>query len=109
MQALIAVGAYVLGEYGLLVSNKHPPKKIFQMLHERFLAASSKTKPLLMSAFLKIMMMDHGDHELRSSVLQVFERYSTVLDAELQQRAVEYLVRSRRIIHTSVVKFIHPI
>lgn len=92
LQALIAVGAYVLGEYGILVSGTHPPKQLFNMLHDRFLAASSKTKPLLLSAFLKILMMDHGDHELRSCVIQVFERYSRVSDAELQQRAVEYLV-----------------
>ncbi|GMH38541.1 hypothetical protein BSKO_06425 [Bryopsis sp. KO-2023] len=95
-EALIAVGAYVLGEYGSLIRNQHPPRELFQMLHERFVAASSSTKPLLLSAFLKILMMDHNNAELRNSVVQVFERYSRVADAELQQRAVEYLALARQ-------------
>ena len=88
------MAAYVLGEYGSLLQGRTSPKEIFLLLQDRFMTATLNTRALLLSAYLKLLVMDPNDHELRSLVTGVFERYRKVMDAELQQRAVEYLVRS---------------
>ena len=45
---------------------------------------------LLLSAYLKMLLADPNDDELRQQVGAVYERYSHFMDADLQQRAVEY-------------------
>ena len=95
-EALISVGAFVLGEYGAALRQQHPPLEIFQLLQERFPASSGRTKGLLMTSYLKLAMMDPNNEELKQGVMQVFEYYSKVVDAELQQRAVEYLAFIRQ-------------
>lgn len=82
----------MVGEYGSLVRSLRSPMELYQLLHARFAAASLSMKALLLSVYLKLMVMDPGNQELRSQVTAVFERYRKVMDAELQQRAVEYLV-----------------
>eukprot|EP00803_Ostreobium_quekettii_P002464 evm.model.scf_1061.2 EVM.evm.TU.scf_1061.2 scf_1061:6281-18352(+) len=95
-EALVSVAAYVVGEYGGLVRSQRSPMELYQLLHARFAAASLSMKALLLSVYLKLMVMDPGDQELRSQVTAVFERYRKVMDAELQQRAVEYLALAQK-------------
>lgn len=45
---------------------------------------------LLLSAYLKMLLADPNDAQLRQQVGTVYERYSHFMDADLQQRAVEY-------------------
>ena len=45
---------------------------------------------LLLSAYLKMLLADPNDAQLRQQVGAVYERYSHFMDADLQQRAVEY-------------------
>ena len=45
---------------------------------------------LLLSAYLKMLLADPSDDQLRQQVGAVYERYSHFMDADLQQRAVEY-------------------
>lgn len=45
---------------------------------------------LLLSAYLKMLLADPNDDQLRQQVGAVYERYSHFMDADLQQRAVEY-------------------
>ena len=45
---------------------------------------------LLLSAYLKMLLADPNDAQLRQQIGAVYERHSHFMDAELQQRAVEY-------------------
>eukprot|EP00210_Caulerpa_lentillifera_P000422 g410.t1 len=90
-EALISVAGFILGEYGSFVRNEFSPMELFHLLQDRFPASSMKTKGLLLTSYLKLVMMDPNNQELKNSVVQVFEYYSKVVDTELQQRAVEYL------------------
>lgn len=45
---------------------------------------------LLLSAYLKMLLADPTDEQLLQQVGAVYERYSHFMDADLQQRAVEY-------------------
>ncbi len=40
----------------------------FHLLHERFPASKSRTKGLLMSAYLKLMLLDQGNEQLQKEV-----------------------------------------
>ncbi|GAA5878084.1 hypothetical protein JCM3774_006478 [Rhodotorula dairenensis] len=87
---LIKVGAYILGEYGHLVADEpgRSPIEQFQLVHSRMALCSSSTKALLLTTYFKWVNLFP---EIREQLLAVFEKYSFVLDAELQQRACEYL------------------
>jgi len=90
-ESLICTSAYILGEFGRLIVNEVSPSEQFKLLNAVFPAASQPTKGLLMTAFVKIYLVDSANPELRTSVVGLFERHQRYMDAELQQRAVEYL------------------
>ncbi|GAA5886738.1 hypothetical protein JCM5296_006388 [Sporobolomyces johnsonii] len=87
---IIKVGAYILGEYGHLVADEpgRSPIEQFQILHSRANSCSNATKALLLTTYFKWLNLFP---EIREQIVAVFERYSRLLDAELQQRACEYL------------------
>lgn len=91
---LLKVGAYLLGEYGHLVSDKQGcgPLDQFLALHDRFSNCSPFTKRMLLTTYIKFV---HSYPTIRSDIIPVFELYTTNADAELQQRAVEYLCMSK--------------
>lgn len=60
----------------------------FAVLHQHFPRVGTATKCILMSSYAK---MQNLYPEIRSSVIPIFEAHTTVIDAELQQRALEYL------------------
>ncbi len=128
-QSLVCTGAYLLGEFGRLIAADVPAREQFALLHELFPAASQATKGLLLTAFVKIYLLDAQDAQFKAEVrrarepwsgqrgyprrpdwrpylpssplppaatarqvLSVFERLQKYMDAELQQRASEYLV-----------------
>ncbi|GAA5864008.1 hypothetical protein JCM8547_005307 [Rhodosporidiobolus lusitaniae] len=92
---LIKVGAYILGEYGHLIADEpgRSPIEQFQILHSRAPLCSNSTKALLLTTYFKWLNLFP---EIRSQILGVFDKYSRLLDAELQQRACEYLQIARR-------------
>ncbi|CAO1634850.1 unnamed protein product [Sympodiomycopsis kandeliae] len=87
---LIKVGGYVLGEYGHLIANNPgaSPIEQFHALHSRSHLCSQSTRALLLSTFVKWLNLFP---EIREQILYVLNRYRHVLDAELQQRACEYV------------------
>lgn len=87
---LIKVGAYILGEYGHLVADEpgRSPIEQFQLVHSRIALCTNSTKALLLTTYFKWVNLFP---EIREQLLAVFQKYSLVLDAELQQRACEYL------------------
>ncbi|CAO1624986.1 unnamed protein product [Parajaminaea phylloscopi] len=87
---LIKVGGYVLGEYGHLIANEPgaSPIEQFHALHSRSHMCSQPTRALLLSTYVKWLNLFP---EIREQILFVLNRYRHVLDAELQQRACEYV------------------
>lgn len=91
-ESLICTAAYVLGEFGHTIREVTPPLEQFRLLNDRFLAASAPTKGLLLTAYMKLALLDPADATLAAEVGKVFTKYGRFMDAELQQRAVEYKV-----------------
>ncbi|KAI5475007.1 AP-2 complex subunit alpha [Pseudohyphozyma bogoriensis] len=92
---IIKVGAYVLGEYGDLIADEpgKSPIEQFQIIHSRSNVCTTATKALLLTTYFKWLNLFPEIHE---QIMAVFKKYSQVLDAELQQRACEYLAIASR-------------
>jgi AP-2 complex subunit alpha len=87
-QTAVKVGAYVLAEFGYLITEDVGGARQFAAIHQHFPRCSNASKCILLSAYAK---MRNLYPELTAFVNPVFEAHTTCLDAELQQRAVEYL------------------
>lgn len=87
---MLKVGGYILGEYGHLIANLPgaSPIEQFNTLHARFGLCSLATRALLLSTYIKFINLFP---EIKGAILAVFSQYRHVLDAELQQRACEYM------------------
>ena len=85
---LRAIG-YILGEYGHLIANEpgYSPIEQFQVLHSKSQFCVAATRSLLLSTYIKWVNVFP---EIKPQLVNVFERYRHVLDAELQQRACEF-------------------
>ncbi|KAF5203275.1 Ap-2 complex subunit alpha-2, partial [Thalictrum thalictroides] len=92
-ETMVKVSAYLLGEYGHLLSRRPgcSPKEIFSLIHEKLPTVSTPTVAILLSTYAKILMHNHPpDAELQSQIWAVFNKYESCIDVEIQQRAVEY-------------------
>lgn len=89
-ETMVKVGGYILGEYGHLVADEanNSPIEQFLALHDKFTSCSLFTKCLLLTTYVKFVNLFV---EIKPQLVQVFEYYSSSIDAELQQRACEYL------------------
>ncbi|KAK6235114.1 Clathrin/coatomer adaptor [Theobroma cacao] len=98
-ETMVKVSAYILGEYSHLLGRRPgcSPKEIFSIIHEKLPTVSTTTIPILLSAYAKILM--HGqppDQELQNQIWAIFNKYESCIDAEIQQRAVEYFALSQK-------------
>uniref|UniRef100_A0A0K0CXQ4 Alpha_adaptinC2 domain-containing protein n=1 Tax=Angiostrongylus cantonensis TaxID=6313 RepID=A0A0K0CXQ4_ANGCA len=77
---MVKVGGYILGEFGNLIAGdqRSSPQIQFELLHSKFPLCSIATRCLLLTTYVYQV-----DHNLRNP------------DAELQQRAIEYLQLSK--------------
>ncbi|PRW60941.1 AP-2 complex subunit alpha-1-like [Chlorella sorokiniana] len=91
-EVFVKCTGYLLGEYGPLLSaaGEVPLLDQFQLLQERFVAASPETKALLLTAYEKMLVAEPDNAALREAVDALLARLAGTLDAELAQRAVEY-------------------
>jgi len=93
---MVKVAGYILGEFGHLIEGNadSKPTMQFDRLNARFPFSSLTTKAILLSSFIKLVNLFP---ELKGRIAPIFASLSTTLDAELQQRAVEYnsLARGR--------------
>ncbi|KAL0370146.1 UNVERIFIED_CONTAM: AP-2 complex subunit alpha-1 [Sesamum angustifolium] len=92
-ETMVKVSAYILGEYGHLLARRPgcSPKEIFSIIHEKLPTISTSTIPILLSTYAKILMHTQPpDKELQSQIWAIFNKYESCIDAEIQQRAVEY-------------------
>mmetsp|Transcript_24169 Transcript_24169/g.63073 ORF Transcript_24169/g.63073 Transcript_24169/m.63073 type:complete len:616 (-) Transcript_24169:48-1895(-) len=90
-EAMVKVGAYILGEFGHLIANDPlcVPEKQLDVLQSHYPMVSTETRGLLLSTFVK-----HGVvfPEMKETLDQVFasDNVAKSADADIQQRAVEY-------------------
>ncbi|KAF8973925.1 adaptin N terminal region-domain-containing protein [Flammula alnicola] len=94
-ESLVKVGGYILGEYGHLIANElgYSPAEQFQLLHSKSQFCVASTRALLLSTYIKWVNVFP---EIKPQLLNIFERYRHVLDAELQQRACEFYALASR-------------
>ncbi|WVQ95122.1 hypothetical protein IAU59_002216 [Kwoniella sp. CBS 9459] len=92
---MIRVGGYILGEFGHLIANEQgcSPIEQFHALHSKVNLCTAPTRALLLTTYIKWVNLFP---EIKDHLVNIFERYTHVLDAELQQRACEYLALSQR-------------
>ena len=93
-RADVVIG-YILGEYGHLIANEagYSPMEQFQILHNKSQFCVASTRSLLLSTYIKWVNVFP---EIKPQLLNIFERYRHVLDAELQQRACEFYALASR-------------
>jgi len=89
-ETLIKVGGYILGEFGHLIADnaQSGPMIQFNILHSKYGTCSPSTKALLLSTYAKFVNLFP---ELTQPTQEVFKQHSNYIDAEIQQRACEYL------------------
>lgn len=98
-ETMVKVGGYLLGEYSHLLARRPgcSPKEIFAIIHEKFSTVSTATKAILLSAYIKVLMRSQPpDPDLQEQIWRVFKKFEGYIDAEIQQRAVEYFALSRK-------------
>jgi len=89
-QNMVQLATCLLSEFGNLISNQ-PGKSLeaqFDLLAKQFPLASENTKAMLLSALMKLVVLQPP---LKQQAIPLFETYSLYWDADIQQRAVEYL------------------
>jgi AP-2 complex subunit alpha len=94
-ETAVKVGGYILGEFGYMLNDGDEDggpaisgAQQFAAVHQHFTKCATSTKCILLSTYCK---MQNLYPELRPAILPIFEAHTTVIDAELQQRAIEYL------------------
>lgn len=90
---IVKVAAYILGEFGHLIANEEDPKAIspieqFTLINSKVSACSSSTKALILTTYVKWLNLFP---EIRQHIIVILQKFTHTLDAELQQRACEYL------------------
>ncbi|XP_059481264.1 AP-2 complex subunit alpha isoform X2 [Neocloeon triangulifer] len=89
---MVKVGGYILGEFGNLIAGdqRSSPSVQFQLLHSKYHLCSPMTRALLLSTYIKFVNLFP---EIKGQIQEVFKQHSNLrsADAELQQRASEYL------------------
>merc|ERR1711970_495433 len=93
---MVKVGGYILGEFGNLIAGdeRSSPRVQLHLLHSKFHLCSSMTRALLLSTYVKFINLFP---EIKHSVEDILVADSNLrsADAELQQRASEYLALSK--------------
>ena len=89
-ETLVKIGAYILGEFGHLIAEEKgcSPIEQFLALQGKLPGCSSSTRAMILSCFVKYVNLFP---EIKTQLVHVFDVYSHTLDAELQQRACEFL------------------
>ena len=93
---MVKVGGYILGEFGNLIAGdtRSSPAVQFKLLHSKYHLCSPATRGLLLTAYVKFVNLFP---EIKPAVQAIFSLDSNLksADAELQQRASEYLALGR--------------
>eukprot|EP00158_Paraphelidium_tribonemae_P007253 Partr_v1_DN28168_c0_g2_i2_m55082 putative Adaptor-related protein complex 2, alpha len=87
---IVKVSAYILGEYGDLIANDtgSNPLQQFTALNSKFGLVSPATRRMLLNTYVKFVNIFP---EIKGQCMRVFQQHVHSLDAEIQQRACEYM------------------
>uniref|UniRef100_A0AC34QT89 AP-2 complex subunit alpha n=1 Tax=Panagrolaimus sp. JU765 TaxID=591449 RepID=A0AC34QT89_9BILA len=93
---MVKVGGYILGEFGNLIAGdqRSSPLIQFELLHSKYHLCSVATRCLLLTTYVKFCNLFP---EIKNHIQAVFSSDHNLRnpDAELQQRAIEYLQLSK--------------
>lgn len=93
---MVKVGGYILGEFGNLIAGdaRSAPLVQFRLLHSKYHLCSQGTRALLLTTYVKFINLFP---EIKTVIEDIFKTDSNLRssDAELQQRACEYLALSK--------------
>lgn len=93
---MVKVAGYILGEFGNLIAGdqRSSPLIQFQLLHSKYHLCAVPTRALLLTTYVKFINLFP---EIKTEIQNVLKQDSNIRssDAELQQRAVEYLQLSQ--------------
>lgn len=93
---MVKVAGYILGEFGNLIAGdpRSTPRIQFNLLHSKYHLCSLSTRALLLTTYVKFINLFS---EIKSDIQAVLATDSNIRnsDAELQQRAAEYLALSK--------------
>ena len=113
---MVKVGGYIMGEFGNLIAGdpRSSPAVQLRLLHSKYHLCSVSTRALLLSTYVKFVnlfpeikshvqvRMESSHDDLRTNPIicygqEIFTADSNIrsADAELQQRASEYLALSK--------------
>ncbi|XP_030845239.1 AP-2 complex subunit alpha-2 isoform X3 [Strongylocentrotus purpuratus] len=89
---MVKVGGYILGEFGNLIAGdkRSSPQVQLNLLHSKFHLCTAPTRGLLLSTYVKFINLFPEIKHIIQDVLRNDNQLRNA-DAELQQRAVEYL------------------
>ncbi|GMH47741.1 hypothetical protein TrVE_jg8936 [Triparma verrucosa] len=87
----VAVGSYVLGEFGFLIAEEagKSGEVQFQVLHQHWPLIDANTQGIMLTAFAKMYNLYE---EIRPIIDPIFAKLKTSVDVELQQRSNEYRI-----------------
>uniref|UniRef100_A0A6G1SB68 AP-2 complex subunit alpha n=1 Tax=Aceria tosichella TaxID=561515 RepID=A0A6G1SB68_9ACAR len=93
---MVKVAGYILGEFGNLIAGdpRSSPRIQFNLLHSKYHLCSLSTRALLLTTYVKFINLFS---EIKPEIQAVLATDSNIRnsDAELQQRAAEYLALSK--------------
>jgi len=91
-EVAVKVAGYILGEFGYYIADfpDSGPMQQLNALHSKYPFVSNQTRSILMNTYIKFYNM-YDNPALREKVVRIFEENKKHLDAEIQQRATEYL------------------
>lgn len=89
-ETLIKIGTYVLSEFGPLIAEADgkTARDQFDLLQSHFYVVSNPTKAMMLTAYMKMV---RNAPDLTGQVYALLLNYREHWDAELQQRACEYI------------------
>eukprot|EP00201_Polytomella_parva_P006204 CAMPEP_0175083532 /NCGR_PEP_ID=MMETSP0052_2-20121109/27451_1 /TAXON_ID=51329 ORGANISM="Polytomella parva, Strain SAG 63-3" /NCGR_SAMPLE_ID=MMETSP0052_2 /ASSEMBLY_ACC=CAM_ASM_000194 /LENGTH=1189 /DNA_ID=CAMNT_0016355025 /DNA_START=55 /DNA_END=3620 /DNA_ORIENTATION=- len=106
-ESIVCTAAYVLGEYGKQIEKEVPAAEQFRLLQGSYANLAGATKEIVLTALIKIYLADFGNVGLRQEAVTLFEKGKKILDAEVQQKAAEYLALTPNA-QTTSQKFVLP-
>ena len=90
---IIKVAAYLLGEFGHLIASEEDAQAVspieqFTLINSKVSTSSAPIKALILTTYVKWLNLFP---EIRQHILVILQKFTHTLDAELQQRACEYI------------------
>lgn len=87
-ESIIKSGAFLLGEYGHLVSDKISAGDLFNLFTNKYFQCTNVAKAMILTMMIKLYKQDPN---ISSAVIKFFQLEINSLDIELQTRSYEYL------------------